>query len=454
MSKDVARCIARTIKRAGGRALLVGGCVRDEFLGITPKDFDIEVYGLDVESLRTILSFYGEVMEVGASFGVFKIDEYPDLDISLPRRDSKVGEGHKGFTATVAPSLSVKEAARRRDFTMNSVSQDPLTGEMFDPFFGTNDLAKRTLRITDPATFGDDPLRALRAAQFCARFELVPDAECVRICSEMDLSSLSRERFYREFVKLLMAPRPAIGLYFMRHANLLRFFPELARLVGCPQDPEWHPEGDCFVHTAMTCDEAARMRSGDLEHDLALMFGALCHDLGKPGTTTRDPDGHIRSRGHEKAGEEPTRALLARLIAPQELVEKVVALVIDHLAPTLFIHQKVTFGGYRRLGRRLQERRVDFPLLAEVAVADRYGRTLPRSFPEVVEFMANVRDSGADIPARVRDVVMGRHLIERGMKPGRHFGDILRKCREVQDEAGLQDPEAILGRVLAPDPAD
>src|SRR5947207_10046245 len=180
--------LAEAIRDAGGRALLVGGCVRDELMGRQPKDWDVEVYGVDPLRLREILDRFGEVNVVGEAFTVYKIGAH--LDISLPRRERKTGRGHRAFFVEGDPAMTIEEGARRRDFTINAILQDPLTGEIIDPFHGRDDLKSGLLRAVSPETFAEDSLRVLRAAQFAARFEFEIETGTVELCRLIDLSDL------------------------------------------------------------------------------------------------------------------------------------------------------------------------------------------------------------------------------------------------------------------------
>ena len=508
--------IARTVRDAGGRALVVGGWVRDHLLGVRSKDVDIEVFGLEAERCETLLAGFGSVHAVGRAFGVYRVAGI-DADFSLPRRDSKRGPGHRGFDVRPDPSLDFADAARRRDLTVNSIGLDPLTGEVLDPHGGRRDLERRVLRATDPARFPEDPLRGLRVAQLAARLEMTPDGALVALCRTLDLSELSGERVFEEFTKLLLrAARPSIGFKVLEDTGQLRFFPELHALRGVPQDPEWHPEGNVWVHTLMVLDVAATLRSDGTEpgehdpdpstrppaadaspdpgahnadgathasddaarslddatgvdgatspvrdgahsrgsanrEDLALMLGALCHDLGKPATTEQ-VDGRIRSYRHDVAGVAPTRALLRRMRAPSALVDRVAALVEHHLAPALFVKSGATAKGYRRLARKLERAGVGIDLLVRVARADHLGRTtadaLAGRFEAGDAFLAAARAHSVE-HAAPRDAVLGRHLVARGMEPGPGFAPILERCREIQDETGWTDPETILDRALA-----
>lgn len=442
--------IARAVDAAGGRAIAVGGYVRDRLLRHGSKDYDIEVFGLELDALQTILGRFGRVLTVGRAFGVLRLSDL-DIDFSLPRRDSKVGPGHRGFDVDVDPTLDFAAAARRRDLTVNSMGLDLLTQEILDPYGGREDLERKVLRAVDPRTFPEDPLRGLRVAQFSARLEMRPNDELLALCRQLDLSEVSPERILEEFRKLLLqGVRPSLGLAFLRESGLLRFFPEIEALIDVPQDATWHPEGDVWIHNLMVVDEAARLRRGDAD-DPALMFGALCHDLGKPATTVVR-EGRVRSPSHSKAGIAPTRSLLARMRAPNELVERTCALVEHHLAPALFDKDGAKARAYRRLSRQLGSSGVSMELLARVARADHLGRTteeaLAREFPAGDRFLVRARELEV-VEEPPRDAVLGRHLIARGMAPGPSFGPLLARCREVQDERGWRDPDRILDAVLA-----
>ena len=297
---ELAHRVARAVRHAGGRALIVGGWVRDRLLdrvsigstsaGHTPKDggrqdIDVEVFGLPADRLRAVLSALGPVNSVGASFAVFKLGP---LDISLPRTESKAGRGHRGFIVTGDPDLPLREATRRRDFTVNAIAWDPLREEHLDPHGGRDDLHRKRLRMVDPATFGDDSLRVLRAVQLAARLEFELDEPTRALCRTIALDDLPAERVWGEMEKLLLlAKRPSLGFALARDIRVVeQLFPELAALVDCPQEPEWHPEGDVWTHTLLVIDEArGRIENLRRPQRIAVMLGAVCHDFGKPATT-------------------------------------------------------------------------------------------------------------------------------------------------------------------------
>ena len=198
---ELAHQIAHTVREAGGRALIVGGWVRDRLMGHPSKDVDIEVYGVDADRLKGLLAQLGSVNTVGESFTVYKV---ADIDVSIPRTESKTGRGHKGFAVRGDPSLTPAQAARRRDFTMNAIAWDPLSGEYIDPFEGRADLERQLLRAVDPATFADDSLRVLRGIQFAARFGFALEASTKALCRSLPLDDLPAERIWGEIEKLLL----------------------------------------------------------------------------------------------------------------------------------------------------------------------------------------------------------------------------------------------------------
>jgi tRNA nucleotidyltransferase (CCA-adding enzyme) len=428
---DVVSRIAEAVRERGGRALVVGGWVRDRLMERTSKDIDLEVFGITSESLRRLLERFGDVNAVGESFTVYKV---ADIDVALPRRDSKTGRGHRGFTVEGDPDMSIEEAARRRDFTINSIAFDPLTNEYLDPFDGIPDLHRRLLRAVDPATFGEDSLRVLRAIQFAARFDFELDPVTAELCRTIALDDLPSERIWGEVEKLLLqAQRPSIGFDLARKLDVIhRLFPELEALIDCPQEPEWHPEGDVWVHTLMVIDEA-RQRIDDLDHPqkVTVMLGAVCHDLGKPPTTAV-VDGRIRSMEHEQAGIRPASGLLDRLnvhtVGGFDVRTHVLGIVAHHLKPLAFFKSvtPVGDGAFRRLAAK-----VDLELLARVAESDCRGRTGNFDCSGIAWFLGRARELGVQHEPPP-PLLMGRHLLELGVEPGPRMGAILRQVYERQ----------------------
>jgi tRNA nucleotidyltransferase (CCA-adding enzyme) len=449
---DLARAneIALAVRAAGGRALIVGGWVRDRWLALASKDIDIEVYRVPAGELRTLLERFGRVETIGESFTVYKLGT---IDVSLPRRESKVGPGHRGFLVEGDPAMSVDEAARRRDFTINAISFDPLSGVYLDPCGGRADLDARRLRIVDAATFGDDSLRVLRAMQFVGRFELVVTPETMAVCRTIPLDDLPSERIWGEFEKLLLLPaRPSPGFEFAREAGVVSsLLPEMAALIGCGQEPDWHPEGDVWVHTLMVVDEA-RARIDDLPRwaKLAVMLGAVCHDFGKPATTAFF-DGRVRSHNHEEAGVEPARALLDRLnvhaIDGVDVRAQVLGLTAHHLEPGAWhkVRDAVGDGAFRRLAQK-----VDLELLARLAAADCMGRAGTFDCSAMSWFVERARALGVEHEAP-KPLLLGRHLLALGLTPGPEIGRILRQVYERQLDGAITTTEegiAMAGTIL------
>jgi tRNA nucleotidyltransferase (CCA-adding enzyme) len=432
-SLDRVREIARAVGDAGGRALVVGGWVRDRLMGraSAKPNIDLEVFGLPPERVRALLERFDRVEAVGESFQVYKTGE---IDVSLPRRDSKAGRGHRGFVVVGDPDMSIADAARRRDFTVNAISWDPLTDEYFDPFDGRGDIARRLLRVVDPQTFPDDSLRVLRAVQFAARLEFAVEERTRDVCRAIPLDDLPPERIWGEIEKLLFAPRPSVGFdVAMDLAVVGRLFPELNALAGCEQEPEWHPEGDVWVHTLQVVD-CARTRIDDLPRpqQIAVMLGAVCHDFGKPATTAVI-DGRIRSMDHEEQGVAPALAFLDRLnihsIDGYDVRRQVVGIVAHHLKPGSWfkVCDEVGDGAFRRLAQK-----VDLELLARVARSDCEGRAPGRFDCSAMDwFLERARSLGVE-HRPPGPILLGRHLLALGLKPGPRVGEILKIVYERQ----------------------
>jgi tRNA nucleotidyltransferase (CCA-adding enzyme) len=456
--------LAKAVRNAGGRALLVGGCVRDLLMNIEPSDWDLEVYGVDPLKLRTLLDEFGPVNVVGEAFTVYKLGA--DLDVSLPRRERKSGRGHRAFAIEGDPSMSIEEATQRRDFTINAILQDPLTEEIIDPFNGRADIEAKILRVVSNETFAEDSLRVLRAAQLAARFEFEIEANTIELCRAIDLSDLPAERIWGEVEKLLLrSRRPSLGLKWLRDLGASdQLFPEIKALIDVPQDPEWHPEGDVFVHTGLVID-GARALIADLPYakQITVMLAALAHDFGKPATT-EFIDGRLRSRGHEEAGVAPTAAFLNRLnihtLDGYDVRAQVIALVREHLKPGEFFkkREEVGDGAFRRLARKCE-----LDLLYRVAKADSLGRNadwVPREKwygSEAQEwFIQRARELAVEQQPPA-PILLGRHLLEMGMEPGPRVGEITKAIYNLQLDGRvrtLHDAREMAKKILSTDYAD
>jgi tRNA nucleotidyltransferase (CCA-adding enzyme) len=437
------------------RAYLVGGGVRDVLLGRPlGRDFDLEVFGLDYEALRQALGRWGRTDLVGRSFGVVKLTTGSGLtcDFTVPRRDSKVAAGHKGFHIEFDPTITPRQAAARRDFTINSLMYDPRSGEVLDFFGGQADLKEKVLRHVG-AAFAEDPLRVWRGMQFAGRFDLrvAPATAALARQIKNTHSELAVERVREEWFKWAQAGgHPSAGLRFLVETEWIDHCPEIKALTGTPQEPEWHPEGDVFIHTCHVCDALARLpawQEADEVSRRVYMMAALAHDFGKPGTTQivlKEGRRRIVSPGHDETGAELAKVFLGRLRAPGAVVERVVPLVQNHL----FQLTNVTDRAVRRLAKRLAPESIEG--LCLIMTADSMGRPpRPAVEPENVKaLLARSRELNVRTgpPAAI---LMGRHLIEAGLPPGKGFAAVLRQAYEAQLEGAFGDlPGALawLGR--------
>ena len=328
--KQMAVEIAKLVKQAGGETYYVGGCVRDFLLGKQSKDVDIEVHGIEAEKLECILDSLGKRIEIGKSFGVYNLKGC-FLDIALPRSERAVGDGHRDFVIGVDPFIGSYNAAKRRDFTINAIMQNVLTGEIIDHFNGRQDIEKKVIRHVCDATFGEDPLRVFRAAQFASRFNFTLAEETKNICKTMKVSTLSYERVFEELSKaLLKSEKPSIFFEILREIDKLSdFFPELENLIGVEQNKKYHSEGDVWVHTMMVLDECVKRRES-VSNKLAFMLSALVHDYGK-AVTTEVVNGEIHAYEHEVKGLPIVETFLKRICNEKKLIKYVLKDLISNI---------------------------------------------------------------------------------------------------------------------------
>jgi len=422
--------VCHLVAEAGGHAWLVGGTVRDCILGLEQRDLDVEVFGLPADRLVEILGREFPLDLVGQSFGILKLRGVA-IDVGLPRRESKAGTGHRGFHVVSDPFLSLRDAAARRDFTINAVYYDPVSGEVADPFAGLDDLAAGLLRHTSDA-FRDDPLRVLRGMQFVARFRLHAVAGTVAECRTIGMEGLAAERIFDEWQKLLLrGEKPSLGLAFLRDTGWIRFFPELEALIGCRQDPRHHPEGDVWVHTLHCLDVFAEERLGDPWEDLVVGLAVLCHDMGKPSTTTVADDGAVRALRHEKVGVDVAREFLERLTNQRNLVQQVLPLVREHMAPSVLERAGSSDAAVRRLAKRVG--RID--RLLRVARADALGRPPLGEDPFPAGPWLSAKAQRLKVESRAPEpLIQGRDLLDLGWRPGPHLGNILDRIYNAQLE--------------------
>lgn len=439
--------IVNAVMESGGRPFIVGGAVRDRLLGagLPSKDVDFEVYGISAKRLIATLEPFGRVETVGSSFGVIKLwmGKGLELDFALPRRESKTGRGHRGFIVAPDPEMTPEEACARRDFTMNAMLMDPLTGEIFDYYGGRRDMERKILRHTS-GQFVEDPLRALRGMQFAGRFELTVHPDTAKICRTMvdEASTLARERIYGEWEKwALLSTRPSAGLEVVREMGWSAVFPGLDRLIGVEQDPVHHPEGDVWRHTLEAVDAASRIAKRDQLRNpdaLTLIFAALCHDLGKPSTTSYCNDGRIVSKGHAVEGGALASELLDEMGAPKAISERVIPLVREHTF--CFSTENISRRAARRLADRLRPETIE--MLIRLVEADQAGRCPPGEAPWIaLETAAKAVGAYREPP---KPLLLGRDLIALGQEPGKRLGLNLKIAYEAQLEGAFENREEAL----------
>ncbi len=444
--------IVRELHAAGFRALVVGGAVRDALLGLDPKDIDIEVYGITYDRLAEFLARHGRIDLVGKAFGVVKFSSTDGAsgDFSVPRRDNKIGLGHRDFLTTFDSGITPRDAASRRDFTINALAYDAVAGRVLDFFLGREDLENRVLRATS-AAFSEDPLRVLRGMQFACRFDLTLDPVTAEMCRSIagHYSTLPKERVGEEFMKwAVKAARPGRMLEYLTASGWISNFSEVDRLRGVPQEPEWHPEGNVGVHTMHVVDAAARIaeRDGCCGDDrVVLLFAALTHDFAKADTTElREKDGRLRwtAYGHEAAGGPLARGFLERIGIKNAIVEQVVPLVEHHLAHAS-IGLDVTARAARRLAVRLAPSSI--AQLIRLIEADASGRPpMPPGLPESAARLRDVAAAQAVGEKPQEPLILGRHVLSYfGDRPGRHIGEVTHAAYEAQmDGAFSNETEA------------
>ncbi|MDD5360160.1 MAG: HD domain-containing protein [Sulfurovaceae bacterium] len=441
----IIKTISDELLKLDCRVILVGGCVRDFFLDLSIKDYDVEVFGIEnIEALESILGKFGTVNLVGKSFGVLKfVYDNEEYDFSLPRVEEKNGVGHRGFSVVCDSSLDFKSAAARRDFTINAIGYDIQKDEFLDPFGGRKDIDSKIVKAVSENSFIEDPLRVYRAAGFCARFDFKIDDTTLKLCKDMakkdEFATLPKERIFLEFQKILLkSPKPSIGFEILRQIGVMKYFPELQNIINIPQSHIYHPEGDVWTHTMMVVDEMAKLRIGKEKLDLKLMLAALCHDFGK-ATHTQIEDDKIRAIGHEKAGVELAKDFLYRLTNEHDFIKSILPLVEYHLVPSMYFKNHARDKKIRHLSTK-----VNISELLILARADFFGRTTQ-------EAMSGIYEAGDWMEKKAKELgvynsppksfLKGKDLIDLGLEPSPKFSEILHQMYEKQLNGEIKSKE-------------
>lgn len=427
--------IAERVADSGGRVYFVGGLVRDKLLNRENKDVDIEVHGIPVEELERILDSLGERTEMGASFGIFGLKHY-EVDIAMPRKEQATGKGHRDFAVFTDPFLGTEKAAMRRDFTINALMEDVLTGEIVDHFGGLQDLRSGVIRHVCDKSFVEDPLRVLRAAQFAARFGFRVSEDTIKLCAGMDLKPLANERIMGELMKaLLKSDKPSVFFTVLRQMHQLGvWFPEVEALIGVPQEPTYHPEGDVWNHTMLVLDNAAKLRSQSSD-PLPFMMAALCHDFGKAEATQND-NGRIRALGHEEAGIPLAERFLTRLTGEVKLRKYTTNMILLHMRPNSMAAQNAG----RKSFARLFDQSVQPADLLLLSKADALGRAIEQDYAPTEAYLSERLTEFRELMAR--PYVKGRDLMELGYEPDADFREALQYAHKMR-LSGVAKEEAL-----------
>ncbi|MBQ7718079.1 MAG: tRNA nucleotidyltransferase [Clostridia bacterium] len=431
----MAHKIAEAVSEKSGEAYFVGGYVRDLLRGEQNKDIDIEIHGVTPKELESILDSLGQRINIGESFGIYALKGY-SIDIAMPRQEKLIGKGHRDFDICADPFIGAKKAAMRRDFTVNAMMQNILTGEVLDFFDGGDDLKNKVIRHVNNEAFCEDSLRVLRAAQFAARFEFEIADETVELCKTIDLSALSKERVAEELYKaLLKAEKPSLFFTSLQKMNALSpWFDEVFALIGVEQNKRYHAEGDVWNHTMMTLDAAASLRS-NVKNPRGFMLSALTHDFGK-ALCTEVVNGQIKSHGHEIIGLPLVDKFLHRITNERALIQYVMNMTELHMEPNKLVADNSSVKATNRLFDKSRE-----PLdLIYLATADSMGQITEVKSPSRLDSLLDrlqIFEQTMQLP-----YVTGKDLIDAGLAPDKDFSEILGYAHKLR-LAGVEKESAL-----------
>lgn len=443
---DQQKHVIKAIADAGGQPFFVGGIVRDAFIGRDSKDVDIEVFNIEfgpmVEAIKKVDCVKSITVDAGKRFPVTKVrcQDDTEMDVASPRREVFVG-GEAEFEVQADPWMPKKEAAARRDFTMNAIMVNGVTGEVFDFFGGINDIAQGVIRHTS-SQFAEDPDRVIRAGRFAAQINMNIDPETFDICQTMVASpimeTVNAEQINAEFKKIFKSKNPSVAFrFFAKVGWIQKRFPEIANMINCPQDPRWHPEGDVFEHTMQVMDrmaEIAIQEQWDDNKKIQMVMAAMCHDMGKPSTTVTESNGSITSKGHAQVGVPIAEAFMRRCkFDNADFINRVCIMVDQHMAHS---GMEATQRTTRRVAARIAP--VSIVEWAAIIKADASGRDCGW-FDPAAEFVKIAAEQSIDKEGP-KPIVMGRHVIPFGIK-GPAVGAITKAAFEAQIEGNIKTIE-------------
>lgn len=430
------------IRTAGGRPLLVGGWVRDALMGYPSKDLDIEVFGLEVAPLKRALAQHGRVFAVGVSFGVLKVylPDGSELDVSIPRRESRSGQ--RGWIVEPDPSMTLQEAASRRDFTINALLFDPANRELVDFFNGQSDLKAGILRHTGPA-FVEDPLRVLRGMQFAARWDFRLAPKTIEICASLRPAypGLAQMRIWLEWQKLAeKGLRPSAGLKVLEQTGWRACYPGLERLAEQSPTQDAGQGETAWERTLRRADAAAAISqrdklSGEVRTNLSL--AAICYDLANPVTATQTQESQPAgvSGQQDVAGVEQ---FLKQIGCPNLPARQIRLLVRERPVNWEKLAEGPKVPEVRRLAQRLAPATIEqWERLVEAEASSRAPGAVSRPGLKWLELAR--RENCAGRPPE--PLLLGRHLQEAGLQPGPRFRVLLAEALEAQLDGVISNLE-------------
>jgi poly(A) polymerase len=427
MSEAAARSIVERLRAKGFEALYAGGCVRDRLLGLTPHDYDVATNARPEQ----VEALFPRTVPVGVQFGVIIVlEQGAEIQVATFRGD---GTYHDGRHPESVRYTDAEGDSRRRDFTVNGLFLDPIEERILDFVEGRRDLESRLLRaIGNPSErFAEDKLRLLRAVRFATTlgFEIDPDTWREILVWSPEIHAVSAERIREELVKILLSPNRLRGFDLLDESGLLRqVLPEMEALKGCDQPPEFHPEGDVFVHTRLMLSMLAPDAS------LPLVLSVLFHDIGKPATRVVDETGRIRFNGHEGVSAGMTLRLLQRLRFPNEVIDAVIPAVRLHMSfkdvPNMRVATLKRMMARPTFEEELELHRVD--CLASHGMLDNHAMLIAK------------REEFGREPLIPEPLISGHDLIALGMKPGPEFAEMLMSVQTRQMEGTLNTRDEAL----------
>ena len=420
--------LTKSLSEAGHIAYFAGGCVRDKLLGLSPKDYDIATSATPAQ----VLKLFPGSNQVGAHFGVIIAKHDGNhIEIATFRTDGSYGDGRRPDSVIFS---TPEEDAQRRDFTINGLFEDPESGEIIDFVGGLCDLNLRILRaIGNPSDrFQEDALRLLRAVRFATTLGFPIEATTLSaiVANASLLKKISPERIRDEFSKIITSPNRRRGLELLVETGLaVSFLPEVLPMIGCEQPPEWHPEGDVYTHTCIMLEM--------LEPDapLELCLATLLHDIAKPPTQTFDEESdRIRFNGHDALGAEMATDILSRLKYPNAVIRDAAHMVSRHMQ----------FMNVQQMRKAKLKRFMSEPTFAQEMELHRVDCASSNGFTDNYVFLNEKAEEFANEPLIHIPFVTGKDLIDRGLRPGPHFKEILEEIQTQQLENCLTNREEAL----------